>query len=128
MDVVEVDVDDNVEHVVENTPYITLVHTWRSRGVHHRPHTYDVCLAGRIRTRGQLHYSCHNDSWRGGRDTNDARRHIINNEGAHAADAAVRPSNTRRNACRRMQSENVALCESPNLSRARIAHGARRGA
>ena len=88
-----VDVDDNVEHVVENTPYITLVHTWRSRGVHHRPHTYDVCLAGRIRTRGQLHYSCHNDSWRGGRDTNDARRHIINNEGAHAADAAVRPSN-----------------------------------
>ena len=27
MDVVEVDVDDNVEHVVENTPYITLVHT-----------------------------------------------------------------------------------------------------
>ena len=94
MDVVEVDVDDNVEHVVENTPYITLVHTWRSRGVHHRPHTYDVCLAGRIRTRGQLHYSCHNDSWRGGRDTNDARRHIINNEGAHAADAAVRPSNT----------------------------------
>ena len=94
MDVVEVDVDDNVEHVVENTPYITLVHTWRSRGVHHRPHTYDVCLAGRIRTRGQLHYSCHNDSWRGGRDTNDARRHIINNEGAHAADAAVRPSNS----------------------------------
>ena len=94
MDVVEVDVDDNVEHVVENTPYITLVHTWRSRGAHHRPHTYDVCLAGRIRTRGQLHYSCHNDSWRGGRDTNDARRHIINNEGAHAADAAVRPSNS----------------------------------
>ena len=93
MDVVEVDVDDNVEHVVENTPYITLVHTWRSRGAHHRPHTYDVCLAGRIQTRGQLHYSCHNDSWRGGRDTNDARRHIINNEGAHAADAAVTPSN-----------------------------------
>ena len=77
MDVVEVDVDDDVEHVVENTPYITLVHTWRSRGVHHRPHTYDVRLAGRIRTRGQLHYSCHNDSWRGGRDTNDARRHIL---------------------------------------------------
>ena len=93
MDVVEVDVDDNVEHVVENTPYITLVHTWRSRGAHHRPHTYDVCLAGRIQSRGQLHYSCHNDSWRGGRDTNDARRHIINNEGAHTADAAVRPSN-----------------------------------
>ena len=77
MDVVEVDVDDNVEHVAENTPYITLVHTWRSRGAHHRPHTYDVCLAGRIRTRGQLHYNCHNDSWRGGRDTNDARRHIL---------------------------------------------------
>ena len=71
-----------------------LFQSWRSRGVHHRPHTYDVCLAGRIRTRGQLHYSCHNDSWRGGRDTNDARRHIINNEGAHAADAAVRPSNS----------------------------------
>ena len=77
MDVVEVDVDDNVEHVAENTPYITLIHTWRSRGAHHRPHTYDVCLAGRIQSRGQLHYSCHNDSWRGGRDTNDARRHIL---------------------------------------------------
>ena len=59
MEVVEVDVDDNVEHVAENTPYITLIHTWRSRGAHHRPHTYDVCLAGRIQSRGQLHYSCH---------------------------------------------------------------------
>ena len=56
MDVVEVDVDDNVEHVAENTPYITLIHTWRSRGAHHRPHTYDVCLARRIQNRGQLHY------------------------------------------------------------------------
>ena len=37
-----------IDEVVLVVGYIK--HTWRPSGVHHRPHTYDVCPAGRILT------------------------------------------------------------------------------